>query len=190
MSNDRVESALEQLKVERAIVGDRLLDLQQQMQHAAAQLQRLDSAIAALDTEVHVIADFKMGQPPAASADLNVPRLRQNLPRGSEDRILPFVTRGVGKQRDGLHSAKMVAAVADALATPVSRERLKAAFFDYFDRDLLGKYCDDPDNAFRSAFGRAVDRDMVLPVVYPDGQTVYTGGFRDVQLDPRDSSSR
>jgi hypothetical protein len=183
MSNDRINSALEQLKAERASVGERMSALQREMQDTAAQLQRLDGAIAALDADAHLMAEFKMGQPPAVGGDLDVPRLRHDIPRGSEDRILPFVTRGVGKERDGLHSAKMVAAVADALATPVSREKLKAAFFEYFDRDRLGKYWDDPDKAFRSAFRRAVERDMVLPVEYPNGQTVYTGGFREVTAD-------
>lgn len=183
MSIDRVGSALEQLRAERAEVGTRLAAMQREMHEVAAQLQRLDVAIAALgggEPDGGFAADAKLVRPAAVSEDLDVPRLRLDAPKGSMQRIAPFITRGVGKERDGLQSAKMVAAVVDYLGEPVSPEKLKVAFFDHFDRDLLKEhYWQDPDKAFRSALRRAVERDTINEVQYPDdGGVVYISGWR------------
>ncbi len=84
----------------------------------------------------------------------------------------------------------MVAAVVDAIAEPVSRGRLQEAFFDYFGRELLAAYWQQPGKAFRSALQRAVERDLINEVPYPDGDgVVYIGGFRAGEADSSGTSS-
>lgn len=182
VGNDRISAALNALKGEREVVGRRLSGLQRELQESAALLQRLDNAIASLEADAGLMAQYGMGQPPAVPGDLDIPRLQPNL--SPAQRLTPFLTRGVGKERDALQSAKMVAAVVDYVGTPSSREQVRVAFFEYFGREyLMSSYWNDPDKAFRSAFRRAVEREMVVPIVYPDGQTVYMGGFREIGAD-------
>ncbi|WP_241473242.1 hypothetical protein [Mycolicibacterium neoaurum] len=191
MSTGRVASALKALKDERAVVGERLLELQREIDATAAQLQRLDAAISALEIVTDPPArDYNLGRAMPRSDNANRPRLQHDAPRGSGSRLIEFISHTAGEEgRATLQPTNMLLAVLDDLGEPVSRDRLKEAFFDYFDRETLKTYWLDPDKAFRSALRRAVEREIINTVDYPNGQVVYMSGFREVRPPARPASN-
>jgi hypothetical protein len=105
----------------------------------------------------------------------------------AEARIAPFRFLN---STDRLHGVLMVAAVANWLNDPenpnhpgpVGREKLREAFFAYFDRNVLSKFSQNLDSDFADSLESAVVLDFVLranadPAKYED---LFSGGF--VQL--------
>ncbi|ASW99449.1 MULTISPECIES: hypothetical protein [Mycobacterium] len=182
-----VDVALQQLQAERSSLVTQVQDFQRKRDEAAGQLSRVDAAIASLK-EVRVGAEANLSGESADDeivADSGDPYDVPPLPAvpPGPGRLEPFIkSSGAGKN---LQSTYMVAAVVDAIAEPVTRDVLQRAFFDYFGHEQLAPYWTRPEKAFLSALQRAVERDMINRVEYPNGGEVYIGGFRVVDAHRR-----
>ena len=74
----------------------------------------------------------------------------------------------------------MVSDVVDKLGEPVTRDRLREAFFEHFGREDIKKFWERPDNALNTAIIRARDEDLIIEIPGVDGgPALYTGHFRD-----------
>ncbi|MDC9015203.1 hypothetical protein [Mycobacterium marinum] len=184
MADDPVQAAidvaLQHLQNERSTLVAQVQDLHRKRDLAARELSRVDAAIASLKevrggAGTDVVSGSSDDELPAdTGSPYNVPLL-PDVPPG-QARLEPFITpSGNGKN---LQSTYMVAAVVDAIAEPVTREALQRAFFKYFGPNQLAQYWKRPEKAFNSALQRAVERDMINRVEYPDGGEVYVGGWR------------
>ncbi|SBS78264.1 conserved hypothetical protein [uncultured Mycobacterium sp.] len=113
----------------------------------------------------------------------HVPVIPPNPSRlNAEARLEPFRVPGDSSSLNGVY---MVAAVANRLNLrnglgPVYREKLREVFFDYFGRETLSRFSDNPDAEFDAALDRAVDLDLVLKASGRPGEDAdqFAGGWQ------------
>lgn len=196
MMIDHKSAALEELRSERedvAVHTDKLERERQQLRSRLAQLdgeiapliarlQQLDSAIKPLEILVSVSNGVDIPAGDATGADVSAEH--NQVPTDEEQWEVPEVfKRYMPKTGEGtrkrLRSTLMVSDVVDALGEPVTRNRLREAFFEHFGREDLERFWDRPDNALNTAIIRARDEDLIVEIPGVDGgPALYTGHFR------------
>lgn len=189
--NEHVVAALAALRVEHTAALDRARDLKEQLDSAAAEVAQLETAIKSLEplagpaeganTGSTIEVTGIEGQTEFGRIEVSVKAPHPDVSKidgGVPERLAGYVPPG--GQR--LRSKGMVVDLLDKIGQPVTRERLRKEFFDYYGRETLEHYWERPDSALNTAIDRASQEGSILQVDGQDGRPLlYTPGFLDRQ---------
>lgn len=189
---EHVALLVEKLGRQRDDLMDQLAQLDGEIAPSADRLRQLDLVIAPLTALVSVIGaplvSVTNGTPTMESAaraeDKADPASASDV---DEDWEIPDVFKrylpksgGDGKRKRRLRSTLMVSDIVDKLGEPVTRDRLREAFYDHFGREDIKRFWDRPDNALTTAIIRARDEDLIIEVPADNnGPALYMAHFRE-----------